>query len=106
MDDRRRAAVQVVEDVGGVAQQPHHLAFAQRGAALVQGAEALALDLLHHQIERAVLLERVTGGELGEGGELALAGGDRLVAHLQKQRRQQATRHDDIGKRQQHAAPC
>jgi hypothetical protein len=59
MDDRRRATVEVPEHVVRVAKQAHDVLFTQHTAPLAKRSEALAFDLLHHEVERALLLEVV-----------------------------------------------
>ena len=57
MDDEGRAPMEVPERVGDVLEHPSDLGDVERLLAQTEAGEALALDLLHHEVERAVLLE-------------------------------------------------
>jgi hypothetical protein len=57
MHDRRRHAVEVREHDGAVLEQAHDLVGCEALTSREQLGEALAVDALHHEVERPVLLE-------------------------------------------------
>ncbi len=59
VDDGGRAAVQVSGGAVGACEEAPHLVLGERALAAADLVEGLALDLLHHEVERVVLLEAV-----------------------------------------------
>ena len=78
MDHGRRAAVQVRERALGVVEHARHVGHAERLSGLSQRRDALAVDELHHEVERALFFEVVVVArdpiviERGQRARLAL----------------------------------